>query len=399
MGYKRNILNFYTLILFLSLGALFACPAMADTESKSITEIDTDTSAVIDTDEKNINVNDTDESVAKTQDTDVPMSDPVATAPLKDEIAKDKMPSISVTVSPKKGAIGDLIEWKVEVKKKTPEDRVVLPATLDFGRFEIQSRDMGNDNSDEKSMTQHLGVGLVAFETGEFDIPPQKLTVVDDKGNLSEVMTKAFTVTIKSLIANEPEPAMKVDEKDGEVVMVEDYTLVYVGIGLLAVLLIVLITLVAHKLSTMYRPRRATPPPPPRPAHITALEKLNKLKNAGYLDEQMHKVFHLKLSEAFREYLGNRYHFDALEHSTHEIIDELKRISLNVELHREVVQLLEDTDLVKFAKYEPPKEESEALLDEAFRIVDITKAPMESDAATAVDKNPVDGGMGGGVKR
>ncbi|MBN2715287.1 MAG: hypothetical protein JXX14_05495 [Deltaproteobacteria bacterium] len=315
---------------------------------------------------------------------------PSEPATLKSEIPKAKMPDIKVTVSPQKGAIGDLIEWRVEVKKKAPGDQVVLPSTFDFGELEIQSRTVKGATEDEQSMTQVLGIGLISFEMGEFEVPPQKLTVVDAKGNITEVMSPAFKVTISSQIANEPEPAIKLDEKNGETVMVDDYTLLYVAIGLGAVLVIVLLTLLIRKLLSMRKPKPGPPPPPPRPAHEVALEKLNAIKNAGYLDEQMHKTFHLKLSEAFREYLGNRYHFDALERSTREIVDELRALQLKLELHREIVQLLEDTDLVKFAKYIPPKEESERLLDEAVRLVQVTcRKPV---AAGSTEATQVDGG-------
>ncbi|MBN2343539.1 MAG: hypothetical protein JXX29_00795 [Deltaproteobacteria bacterium] len=296
-----------------------------------------------------------------------------APAPLKDEISKNRMPEINVTVSPEKGAIGDLIEWTVEVRKKSAQDRVVLPSAMNFGKMEIQSRNL-DDETSEKLMTQSLKVGLISFDTGEFEIPPQKLTVVDGKGNISEVMTPQFNVTIESLIANEPEPVLKKDEGEGEVVMVEDYTLLYILIALGAAVLIALITLLVHKLWSMRKPKQGPPPPPPRPAHEVAFEKLNALKASGYLDEHMHKTYHLKLSEAFREYLENRYGFFALEQSTREIAAELKKQALGVELHRQVVQLLEDTDLVKFAKYEPPKEESEKLLNEAIRMVGLTRS-------------------------
>ena len=322
--------------------------------------------------------------------TAAPMTTP-APVPLKNEIPEERMPEVNVTVTPKKCAIGDLIEWKVEVHKKSPEDRVVLPSSFDFGKLEIQSRNIGETKDDERSMTQVLGIGLVSFETGDFEIPPQKLTVVDKDGNLSEIMSPAFKVTVTSLIANAPEPKLKVDQKGGEVVMVKDYTLLYIAIGIGGAILIVLLTLLVRKLLSMRKPKPGPPPPPPRPAHEVALEKLNALKYSGYLDEQMHKTFHLKLSEAFREYLGNRYHFDALECSTREIVDELRRLALKLELHREVVQLLEDTDLVKFAKYVPPKEESEGLLDEAFRLVNVTMEKPPLPKGPAIEQ--VDGGQ------
>ncbi|MBN2527968.1 MAG: hypothetical protein JXR76_16380 [Deltaproteobacteria bacterium] len=395
-----------TRCIVLLAGLLWSIPALASTDSQpsntgSVTVEQADSSIEPDSSRGTLTASSDSDSTLDTSAVsapDTPVAPPPAPspAPLKDEIAKEKMPDINVTVTPSKGAIGDLIEWKVEAKKKSPDDRVVLPSSFDFGKLEIQSRSVSGETTDEKAMTQVAGIGLISFETGEFDIPPQKLTVVDGKGNLSEVMTPAFKVTINSLIANEPEPALKVDEKDGEVVMVDDYTLLYVAIALCAIVVVVLLTLLVRKLLSMRKPKPEPPPPPPRPAHEIAFEKLNALKHSGYLDEDMHKTFHLKLSEAFREYLGNRYHFDALECSTREIIDALRGMNLKLELQREVVQLLEDTDLVKFAKYVPAKDESLKLLDEAFHMVDITcvqVGPKISDEKVdSATPDAIDGG-------
>lgn len=320
---------------------------------------------------------------------------------LKNEIAAKKMPKIDVDVSPKKASIGQRITWKVTVSKKSIEDRVVLPSALDFGKLDIQSRDLDSPDEVDK-MHQTLAIHLLGFTVGEVKIPPQKLTVVDDEGNISEVMTPSFSVTIQSLIENEPEPALKASIGKGEVVMVKDYTLLYVGAGLLGVMVIALLTLLIRKLWSLRNPKPEPAPPPSRPAHEIALEKLNALKLGGYLEERMHKVFHLKLSEAFREYLGNRYGFDSLERSTMELIDDLTLRSLKLELHREIVTLLEDTDLVKFAKYEPSIEHSQQLLDEAFRIVEITTQavllpPDSSEAipASSSNKHAQDNAVGG----
>jgi len=298
---------------------------------------------------------------------------------LKQEIPAAAMPDVKVTVSPKTPAVGDEIVWAVTVRPKSEKAeavRVVLPDALDFGELEIVRR-------------SPLEIGLVAFAAGDYPIPAQKLTVVDERGNIAEVMSKPFDVKVKSLIANAPEPQLKEDKGPGEVVMEDDFTLLYIAITLGGILLVVLLTLLIRRLWALRKPRPAAPPPPPRPAEDIAREKLQALRLSSYLEEGMHKTYHLKLSEAVREYLGNRYGFDSLERSTTELVEEIKARPLPRALFDELVRLLEDTDLVKFAKFEPTVGESRALLDEAFRIVDVTTQEALQRAAAAVPTSPV----------
>ncbi len=348
--------------------------SLIDSDSSGL--VDLDSSGLVDSDSSGLI--DLDSSI----DTDTQNSVKKPVVPLKSEIPKNRMPDLKVTLTPKTVAIGQKAVWSVEAVKKDSKDRIIVSA-VKFDGLEIVSRyvnnsDISNVKTDKTDSDNGIkpdtvyAAGLISFDEGSFDIPPQKLTVVDKDGDISEVMTKGFTLKVKSLIANEPEPKLKEDKGSGEVVMEKDYTAVYIAAALGGILLIVLLTLLGRKLWLMRRPRPEAPPPPPRPAEEIALEKLSALKDAQYLNEGMHKEFHLKLSEAVREYLGNRYSFDSLERSTFELVGELKIKKIKRELYLEIVKLLEDTDLVKFAKYIPDIGESRALLDDAFRIVEVT---------------------------
>ncbi|HUT79091.1 MAG TPA: hypothetical protein VM285_15440 [Polyangia bacterium] len=284
----------------------------------------------------------------------------------------DRQPAVRLTVGPREASIGDAVTWTAVVRHRIG-DRVHLPAGADFGSFEVLDKSRETGPADGDWVEETLEVRLIAFETGELVIPAQELTVVDVDGRLARVVVEESQVAIRSLIANEPEPELKLDTGPGEQVFEEDYTLLWILAALAAALLVALLTLLARWLLARRRPRQA-PLPPPRPPEEIALEKLEALERSTLLAEGLHKEFHVLLSEAVREYLGGRYGFYALESSTEEILAELAegRLPRGAALYARIRGLLTETDLVKFAKALPAAEESRELLDQTVAIVHAT---------------------------
>ena len=296
----------------------------------------------------------------------------------------DRRPAVRLGVGPEEAVIGEAVSWTVVVRHRVG-DSVHLPAGADFGRFEVQGRSRETAAVDADWVEETLLVRLVAFETGEMIIPEQELTLVDVEGRLARLVVEEARVEIRSLIANEPEPDLKPDSGPGERVFEEDYTLLWILGAVAAVLLVALLTLLVRWLLARRRPRQGPPPPPPRPPEEVALEKLEALANSTLLDEGLHKEFHVLLSEALREYLGGRYGFYALESSTEEILAELARDRLPraALLFGRIRGLLTETDLVKFAKVVPTREESRDLLEQTQAVVHATTprpAPAEGTA-------------------
>jgi hypothetical protein len=321
--------------------------------------------------------------------------------PATPSLPADRAPSVELKVEPDEVAVGELIEWRAEVRRRVG-DRVHLPGGADFGDLEVQGKDREVGEATDDWVVETLEVRLIPFEAGEFEIPAQQLTVVDIEGRIAEIEAPAKAVRVKSLIANEPEPELKPDSGPGVRVFEEDYTPLYVLAVIGGALLIALLTLIGRRLWALRRPRPGPPPPPPRPAEEIALEKLEALRAANYLDLGQHKLFHITLSEAFREYLGNRYRFDSLERATEELRWELRRLGLPRPLFERMIGLLEETDLVKFAKLIPTIGDSEGMLSEAFALVRETTpkpaptaAPPSADGEAPAAHPPTDGPKGG----
>jgi len=309
----------------------------------------------------------------------------VATKPALSFLPADRMPKVKLTVEPKTANVGELIKWQVEIKRRV-KDRVHLPAEAIFGGLDVQSKNTSVGAPEGDWITEVFEVNLISFEAGEFVIPSQQLSAVDLNGNIAKLETGTASVEIKSLIANEPEPKIKQDSGTGVEVYVKDYTIVYVGAFLLGAVIIALLTLLGRRLWARRTKGQGPPPPPPRPAEEIVLEKLKVLQSSNYLAEGLFKDFHVSLSEAVREYLGNRYLFHSLDRTTQELICDMKKQNLDPDIFERIIRMLEDTDFVKFARAVSSIDESSRMLDDAFEVVRITTPKsLDSDAVDGVD--------------
>ena len=263
---------------------------------------------------------------------------------------------------------------------------VNLPGALDLGAFTVLDHKESEQDLGDGRVRHEFSLTVAAYEPGEKEIPAIEVTYLGKVGDVRTARTMPVPVKVTSLIANEPEPALK--EATAPVVVMEDNRLlIYLGAGLLAAALGALITwLVVRRLRARIAAR---PGPPPRPAHEIALEKLDRLGQYGFLEDADNRPFYFAVSEVIREYLGARFGFDSLELTTDELIDELKR-SARRELgiiEGEITGWLAACDLVKFAKISPSAAEARGTLETALRIVTSTRprpeVPPEAAAPAA----------------
>lgn len=119
----------------------------------------------------------------------------------------------------------------------------------------------------------------------------------------------------------------------------------------------------------------ARPPPPPRPADEVAREQLDALESVE-LDAAER---YARAVDVLREYLGGRYGFDGLELTSRELMDRLADADLRGVAPTEIRGLLEEGDLVKFARFEPSGDEAHAAIPRVRRIVEATWVPPEPE--------------------
>jgi len=113
---------------------------------------------------------------------------------------------------------------------------------------------------------------------------------------------------------------------------------------------------------------------PLRPAHELALEELDRLQREGLIVRGIYKEHYFKLSEIFRRYLERRFHFQAVEKTTEEILPEIKNLKgFDEHVKSDAEKFLYNTDLVKFAKHTPGKQQIDQEYQETVDFINKTK--------------------------
>lgn len=116
------------------------------------------------------------------------------------------------------------------------------------------------------------------------------------------------------------------------------------------------------------------PAPPPVPPHIIALNALQALKNKGLLEKDECEPFYTELSLILRHYLEGRFHLNAPDETTEEIVAEMSRSPELSGTQRNILQeFMRQADMVKFAKGHADRVTMESAFDTTQRFVEETR--------------------------
>lgn len=224
-------------------------------------------------------------------------------------------------------------------------------------------------NSEGTETEVKLSVVPLPPEPGrhELTLPPLPISVARASGQVLTVCTKPHPITVEDPIANTPDPKPKPNPPPRR--QLEEWELlkrlVYGGLVALVV------GVVAAWLFTRWRkrPRPLPLPPPPRPAWEVALEELHDIRHAGLIRQQRFSEHFDRVSDAIRQYLGDRFGFDGLESTTREALTVLEKVTPPIESMDKVQAFLRQADLVKFARLTPSEDECELALSRGEEIV------------------------------
>lgn len=120
---------------------------------------------------------------------------------------------------------------------------------------------------------------------------------------------------------------------------------------------------------------------PPKPAHVTALGRIEEIKRKGAADP---KAYYMDLTEALRNYIESRFGFNAKEMTTTEILDRLYETH-NGEALDELRSILRTADLVKFAKHTVTMPEQDRSLVQALDYIQTTKSEPKEQPKPRVE--------------
>lgn len=118
------------------------------------------------------------------------------------------------------------------------------------------------------------------------------------------------------------------------------------------------------------------------PPHEIALQKLYALKESKLWEKGEVKEYHVQLTFILREYLEHRYGIPALESTSHEILRDIRSLSLKEHVST-IDEILNIADWVKFAKGIPEENVNALALDRTIDLVESTKPLLTTETNTA----------------
>ena len=263
--------------------------------------------------------------------------------------------------------VGDAVRLLVTVIH-APDARVVWPEDFELDPFELVDMRLLEAVPEENRVRSSAELTVTAFELGELTLPAFAVEVVDAAGATISLVTDTAVVSAESVGRDEGG-----DIRDIKAPLAIPFSVVTL-LPWLAGLAVV--GGAAYWLYSRYRRRQRpdaqVPVVPARPAHEIALEALDALEASGLLELGEVKTFHIRVSDIMRVYVEDRFGVDAMEMTSGEVLDGLRRAGALSEVIANFRQLLDRCDLVKFAKFRPEIPTCRDLVPLGRQLVDVT---------------------------
>jgi len=280
--------------------------------------------------------------------------------------AGDVNVTASARVLKSKMKIGDELRLLLQVEH--PRKYSVVPPSekLDLSPFEIKKVEPAPSRKGQNRVQETTRFTLTVFQTGNLQIPPIPVRYADESGEPNEVFTEPVPVKVVSV-------GKKITDKD-DVRPIKGP--VSVGLarfwsGLWSVLTAALFIFLITKI-TLRKLRERKDLESLKPPYERVKIELERLKDKGFLEEKNYKEYYSGLSDILRRYLERRFGVEALEKTSSEIRMDLEKKAFDKDLTRMIGEVLDESDLVKFAKQTPERDLAERLENLILTIVDAT---------------------------
>ena len=266
--------------------------------------------------------------------------------------------------------IGQIVEYRLKVVVPAGA-QLDVPADLNLGEgAAIQKEGVSlvrkalGDGNEELALT----VPFVLVRAGRVKIPEVTLSLLLPDGSREAVRAGVVKLSTGTLFPNEnaPEPSAQVAPVE---VVETNWLLIWSLVVLSVVGATVLVTLLVRKRIASVVTKPAAPP---RPAHEVAFERLERLSKEALPLKGEFMAYYVALSEILREYLGGRWRFDSLDLTTTELMALMRGKELKNYDFERLQYMLDDFDLVKFAKVVPTLEQTDGDAARVRKFVETT---------------------------
>ena len=278
---------------------------------------------------------------------------------------------VKVTTSTKNIKIGEQIEYKISVQ--APADAVVVfPEGQTFGALEMVKTSSTDTLKETGKFRLEKAYYLTQFDEGKYTIPQQKINISNKDFYTDSLLIEVHTIAVDTL----KQPLYDI-KPIAEVASPSSFRLwLWIVLGLVVLLFsaTALYFFIFRKKKLSAEEERKKLPPFER-----AIQDLKDLQNSKYLIESQHKAYYTRLTDIVKEYLEDEVHILAKESTTDELLAKVTALQQTGKLHlseetiNNLKRVLQNADLVKFAKSKPSDNNAEYDRETIERVVIKTK--------------------------
>lgn len=284
--------------------------------------------------------------------------------------------SVLASVDSSDYLVGDYINYTLEIRAGKNIE-ITTPIIRDSLKKVEVIKELPQVSKEEKNIkSSTFGFIISYYDSGSVTISPiavryKESGIAEEKIALSNPVT--FTVHTLQV---EQQADIK-DVKDPLTIPL-DWKFI-----LLVALIVLLILAASFYLYRRYKKKKAEQPVKKKiiriPAHVRALSALDKLESEQLWQKGKVKEYHSTITGIIRGYFEERFNLPALELTTSEQMQQLKRVPSAENILNTTNEFLNNADLVKFAKFIPLPSVNEAMMNQAKEIVNSTipKEPVQ----------------------
>ena len=225
---------------------------------------------------------------------------------------------------------------------------------------------------------------ITCFDSGAHVIPPFVFKVRKE-GRIDSLRSNNLTLFVKMPPVDLKKGPVDIKKPFGAPVTFKEIAPWILGIILVGAVVFLIIYALSRR--NKNKPLFQRPPKPKVPAHIIALQELDKLKGEELWQHEKVKDYYTRLTDIVRVYIEDRFTIAAMEQTTFEILTSFKAKETQVDPKSvvELKEILEVADLVKFAKFTPLPDENHMMLSNAYLFVKETTVEVVTEVPKPVE--------------
>jgi len=226
---------------------------------------------------------------------------------------------------------------------------------------------------------------ITCFDSGPHIVPPFRIKV--QSGTLNDTLkTNPLSLFVK---------LPQVDLKRGPADIKKPFAAPVIFkeiapwvLGIILALALIFLVIYAISRSRKHKPLFQRPEKPKLPPHVIALQDLDKLKEDQLWQHDKVKDYYTRLTDIIRNYIEGRFELSAKEKTTFEIVSAfVQRKDLIDDISmKNLREILELADLVKFAKLMPLPDDNHSSLNDAYQFVQRTTIEEKQEPQKPAEK-------------